>query len=103
LTYAAVSDKKVDVIDAFSTDGRIVAFNLKILKDDKKFFPPYYAAPIIRADVLQKHPEIAEALKVLAGTLDDKEMAKLNGKVDLEKQDPKAVAKEWLQAKGLIK
>ena len=103
LTYAAVSDKKVDVIDAFSTDGRIAAFNLKILKDDKKYFPPYYAAPIIRADVLQKHPEIADALKVLAGTLDDQEMAKLNGKVDLEKQDPKAVAKEWLQSKGLIK
>jgi len=103
LTYAAVSDKKVYVIDAFSTDGRIAAFNLIILKDDKKFFPPYYAAPIIRADVLQKHPEIAEALKVLAGSLDDKEMAKLNGKVDLEKEDPKTVAKEWLQSKGLIK
>ena len=103
LTYAAVNDKKVDVIDAFSTDGRIAAFNLKILKDDKKFFPPYYAAPIIRADVLQKHPEIAEALQVLAGALDDKEMTKLNGKVDLEKQDPKAVAKEWLQSKGLVK
>jgi len=103
LTYAAVNDKKVDVIDAYSTDGRIAAFNLKILKDDKKYFPPYYAAPIIRADVLQKHPEIADALKLLAGKLDDAEMAKLNGKVDLEKQDPKAVAKEWLQAKGLIK
>jgi len=62
-----------------------------------------YAAPIIRADVLQKHPEIAEALQVLAGALDDKEMTKLNGKVDLEKQDPKAVAKEWLQSKGLVK
>lgn len=53
--------------------------------------------------MLQKHPEFAEALKVLAGTLDDKEMAKLNGKVDLEKQDPKAVTKEWLQSKCLIK
>ncbi|MDF2633167.1 MAG: ABC-type glycine betaine transport, periplasmic subunit [Pelosinus sp.] len=103
LTYAAVRDKKVDVIDGFSTDGRIAAFNLKVLKDDKKFFPPYYAAPIIRAEVLQKHPEIADALKLLAGKLDEKEMAKLNAKVDLEKQDPKAVAKEWLQSKGLIK
>jgi osmoprotectant transport system substrate-binding protein len=103
LTYAAVRDKKIDVIDAFSTDGRIAAFNLKILKDDKKFFPPYYAAPIIRADVLQKHPEIRDALELLAGTLDEKEMAKLNAKVDLDKQDPKTVAKEWLQSKGLIK
>ncbi len=103
LTYAAVRDRKVDVIDAFATDGRIAAFNLKVLKDDKNFFPPYYAAPIVRADVLQKHPEIADALKLLAGKLDDKEMAKLNAKVDLEKQDPKAVAKEWRQSKGLIK
>ena len=103
LTYAAVNDKKVNVIDGFSTDGRIAAFNLKILEDDKKFFPPYYAAPIIRADVLERHPEIADALKLLAGRIDDKEMAKLNGKVDLEKQDAKTVAKEWLQSKGLIK
>lgn len=103
LTYAAVRDKKVNVIDGFATDGRIAAFNLKVLKDDKNFFPPYYAAPIIREDVLKKHPEIADALKRLAGKLDDKEMARLNAKVDLEKQDPKAVAKEWLQSQGLIK
>lgn len=103
MTYAAVRDKKVDVIDGFSTDGRIVAFNLKVLEDDKKFFPPYYAAPIVRADVLEKHPEIADALKLLAGKLNEEEMAKLNAKVDLEQQDPKAVAKEWLQSKGLIK
>ncbi len=103
LTYAAVRDKKVNVIDGFATDGRIAAFNLKVLKDDKKFFPPYYAAPIIREDVLKKHPEIADALKRLAGKLDDKEMSRLNAKVDLEKQDPKAVAKEWLQSQGLIK
>jgi osmoprotectant transport system substrate-binding protein len=103
LTYAAVRDKKVSVIDGFATDGRIAAFNLKVLKDDKNFFPPYYAAPIIREDVLKKHPEIADALKRLAGKLDDKEMAKLNAKVDLEKQDAKAVAKEWLQSQGIIK
>lgn len=103
LTYAAVRDKKVNVIDGFATDGRIAAFNLKVLKDDKKFFPPYYAAPIIREDILKKHPEVADALKRLAGKLDDKEMSKLNAKVDLEKQDPKAVAKEWLQSQGLIK
>ena len=103
LTYAAIRDQKVDVIDGFSTDGRIPAFDLKILTDDKKYFPPYYAAPIVRADLLEKHPEIADALNLLAGKLDEKEMAKLNAKVDLEKQDPKAVAKEWLQSKGLIK
>lgn len=102
LTYAACRDGKVDVIDAFSTDGRIPAFNLKVLKDDKKFFPPYYAAPVIREDTLKKHPEIADVLNLLAGKLDDKQMSILNAKVDLEKKDAKDVAREWLKSQGLI-
>lgn len=102
LTYAACRDAKVDVIDAFATDGRIPAFNLKVLKDDKNFFPPYYAAPIVRADTLKKHPEIADALNALAGKLDDNQMSQLNAKVDLEKKDPKDVAREWLKSQGLI-
>ncbi|KYZ75016.1 glycine/betaine ABC transporter substrate-binding protein [Anaerosporomusa subterranea] len=103
LTYAAVRDKKVDLIDGFATDGRIPAFNLKVLEDDKQFFPPYFAAPIVREDTLKKHPEIADALKLLAGKIDDKEMAALNAKVDLEKKDAKEVAKTWLKEKGIIK
>jgi osmoprotectant transport system substrate-binding protein len=103
LTYAAVRDGRVNVIDGFSTDGRIPAFSLKILKDDKQFFPPYYAAPIVREDVLKAHPEIADALNLLAGKLDDKQMALLNAKVDLEKKDAKDVAREWLKEQGLIK
>lgn len=103
LTYSACRDGKVDVIDAFATDGRIPAFNLKVLNDDKQFFPPYYAAPIVREDILKKHPEIADALNLLGGKLDDKQMAQLNAKVDLEKKDAKVVAKEWLQQQGLIK
>lgn len=102
LTYAACRDGKVDVIDAFATDGRIPAFNLKVLKDDKNFFPPYYAAPVIREDTLKKHPELAEVLNLLAGKLDDKQMSSLNAKVDLEKKDPQTVAREWLKAQGLI-
>ncbi|MGI6091675.1 MAG: glycine betaine ABC transporter substrate-binding protein [Negativicutes bacterium] len=103
LTYAAVRDGKVDVIDAFATDGRIIAFNLRVLEDDKHFFPPYYAAPVVRADTLAKYPEIADALNSLAGKLNDKEMAALNAQVDLEKKDPKVVARAWLKANGLIK
>lgn len=102
LTYAACRDGKVDVIDAFATDGRIPAFQLKVLKDDKNFFPPYYAAPIIRADTLEKHPQLADVLNMLSGKLDDKQMAALNAKVDLEKKDAKEVAREWLKAQGLI-
>jgi len=102
LTYAAVKDGATDVNDAFSTDGRIVAFDLKVLKDDKNFFPPYYAAPVVRQDTLDAHPEIADALNLLAGKIDDTTMSELNAKVDLEKQNPKDVAHDWLIAEGLI-
>lgn len=102
LTYAAVRDGQVDVNDAFATDGRIVAFNLRILKDDKDFFPPYYAAPVVRKETLDKHPEIANVLGQLAGRLDDKKMAELNSKVDLEGRDAKQVARDWLKAEGFI-
>ncbi len=103
LTYAAARDGKVDVIDGFATDGRIPAFKLKVLEDDKQFFPPYYAAPIVREDLLKKHPQIADALNLLAGKLDNKQMAALNAQVDLDKKDAKDVAKQWLKSQGLIK
>ena len=103
LTYAAARDGKVDVIDGFATDGRIPAFKLKVLEDDKQFFPPYFAAPIVREDLLKKHPQIADALNLLAGKLDNKQMAALNAQVDLEKKDAKDVAKQWLKSQGLIK
>jgi len=102
LMYSAVKDGKGDVCDAFATDGRIVAFDLKVLKDDKLFFPPYYAAPIVRSDTLAKHPELEAALNTLAGKLDDKTMQQLNAKADLDKIASKDVANEWLKAQGLI-
>ncbi|WP_206809451.1 glycine betaine ABC transporter substrate-binding protein [Paradesulfitobacterium ferrireducens] len=102
LMYSAVKDGKADVCDAFATDGRIVAFNLRVLKDDKQFFPPYYAAPVVRDDTLAKHPELKDALNSLAGKLDDKTMQQLNAKVDLENRKSQDVANEWLKAQGLI-
>ena len=73
-----------------------------MLKDDKQFFPPYYAAPVIREDTLKRYPQIAEVLNQLAGKLDDKQMSRLNAQVDLEKKDPKEVARQWLKEQGLI-
>jgi glycine betaine/choline ABC-type transport system substrate-binding protein len=102
LTYAAVRDKQIDVNSAFATDGRIPAFDLVVLEDDKNFFPPYYAAPIIRKDTLEKYPKVADALNALSGKLDDEKMAQLNAQVDLEKKDAKEVAREWLKSEGLI-
>ena len=102
LKYQAIGNGEIDVTDAFATDGQIMQYNLKILKDDKNFFPPYYAAPIIRKEVLDKHPELEDVLNSLAGLIDDATMTELNYKVDVENQDIKAVAKEFLKDNGLI-
>lgn len=103
LTYNAVRDGSVDVIDAFATDGRIPAFQLKVLKDDRKFFPPYEAVPIIRIATLKRYPELQEVVNRLAGKLTDAEMAKLNAQVDVEKKSPEEVVNQWLKKQNLIK
>jgi osmoprotectant transport system permease protein len=102
LMYQAVASGKVDVIAAFATDGRIAAYDLQPLEDDRGFFPPYYAAPVIRRSVLEAHPELREALLPLAGALDDAAMQRLNYEVDEKKRAPAAVAREFLLQRGLL-
>ncbi|MEG6521553.1 glycine betaine ABC transporter substrate-binding protein [Desulfotomaculum sp. 1211_IL3151] len=103
LKYKALTEGQVDIIDAFATDGMLVKYNLFLLEDDKNFFPPYYAAPLVRSETLKKHPELKEILNKLAGKLDDRAMAELNAQVDVEKKKAKDVAKTWLQQEGLMK
>jgi osmoprotectant transport system substrate-binding protein len=104
LRYEALKNGQVDVVVAFGTDGQISGMGLVLLKDDKSFYPIYQAAPVVRADVLQQHPRIAEALNRLAPLLTDEIMAGLNWQVDgPEKKEFAAVAKAFLQEKGLIK
>lgn len=102
LKYEALIDKKVDVVDGFSTDPEIPEYHLTVLKDNQNFFPPYYAVPIIRDSTLQAHPELRGILNKLSGTLDDSQMQRLNAQVDIDKKSPSEVAKEWLTQKGLI-
>ncbi|MBR0597998.1 glycine betaine ABC transporter substrate-binding protein [Sinanaerobacter chloroacetimidivorans] len=102
LKYQAIGKGDMDVTDAFSTDGPIKQYNLKVLEDDKNFFPPYYAAPIVRNETLEKHPELEDVLNQLAGLIDDSTMTDLNYKIDVEGKSIEAVAKEFLNAKGLI-
>lgn len=102
LMYSAVKEGEVDAIPAYTTDGRIVRFNLGVLEDDKKFFPPYYAAPVIRQDTLKQFPELKNVINGLGGKISEREMAEMNAKVDLDKEDPKEVAREFLKKKGLI-
>lgn len=103
IVYKTLKEDEVDAGMGFATDGRIKAFDLVNLKDDKQFFPVYNPAPVIRKDVLEKHPEIADILNKVAAKLDTKTMTKLNYKVDIEEKEPEEVAKEWLKSEGLIK
>ncbi len=102
LMYQAVYKGEVDVICAFATDGRIASYNLKSLEDDRNFFPPYYAAPIIREETVQKHPEVVNVLSLIGGLIDDANMQRLNFEVDGKGQSPTDVAKRFLRSKGLI-
>ncbi len=102
LMYEAVSKGEVDVICAFATDGRIAAYNLKPLEDDLQFFPPYHAAPVIRNDFMQAHPELGDVLSLLEGLLDNAAMQRLNFLVDGKKQRPAEVAEAFLKEKGLF-
>ncbi|MEG6511835.1 glycine betaine ABC transporter substrate-binding protein [Desulforamulus ruminis] len=103
LKYPAIDSGKVDVINAFSTDGLLKRYNMVTLQDDKNYFPSYFCAPVVRKDVLEKHPEIETALKKLEGQITDEDMTEMNYKVDEKKLDPKQVAKEFLESKGLLK
>ena len=103
IMYQAVASEQVDVISGFSTDGRIPALKLVPLVDDKHFFPPYFAAPVVRDSTLARAPAIAAVLNRLAGKISDTTMARLNRQVDLGKKDPAAVARAFLKQQGVIK
>ena len=102
LMYRALAEREVDAISAYATDGRIEALRLVLLADDRHFFPPYFAVPVVRAEVLARHPEIRAAIAPLSGILDDETMRALNWSVDGEKKNPRTVATEFLQAQGLL-
>jgi len=101
--YKAAFDHKLDVISGYSTDGRLKAFNLVILKDDRHIFPPYFAAPIVRQEVLDEHPELEAVLNQLSGLINDSTMTSLNYKVDELKESPEKVAMDFMVVHQLYK
>ncbi len=98
LTYRALADGRVDVIAGNSTDGQIAALDLVPLTDDRGYFPPYQAAPVVRAAILEKHPAVAAALAELGSKISDAEMRRLNALADVEHRDIAEIAREWLRA-----
>ena len=102
LMYAAIGNQKVDVIAAFTTDGKLQKHHLITLKDDKEFYPPYHAAPVIRGTILDSHPEIQQALAPLLGFITEEKMTGLNYKVDVKGLSPAEVAHQFLVEFNLI-
>ncbi|MCT2535231.1 glycine/betaine ABC transporter substrate-binding protein [Aquibacillus koreensis] len=100
--YKALLQGDVDVIPAFTTDGRIQRENIQTTADDLGFFPKYDAAIVIRQEVLDNYSGLEEALNGLAGQITEQEMQALNAKVDLDNEESEAVAREFLEGKGLI-
>lgn len=102
LVYQALKDGEVDVGLVFATDGRIPAFDFVVLQDDKGYFPAYALAPVIRADVLTAHPDLADLLNGVSAKLNDALMAKLNARVDVDKESIENVAADFLKENGLM-
>jgi len=101
LLYRALLDKQVDFVAGNSTDGLLSARDLVILTDDKHYFPPYEAVPIIRSETETRHPEVRAAITELAGKISDEEMRKMNFEVDGQHRDAADVAREFLHSRGL--
>ena len=101
LLYRALLEKQIDIVAGNSTDGLLAARDLVILEDDKHYFPPYEAVPIVRRETLERFPGVRGAIAELAGKISDAEMQKLNYVVDGEHRDIAEVAREFLRSKGL--
>ncbi|WP_421363741.1 ABC transporter permease/substrate-binding protein [Streptococcus suis] len=103
LRYEAIKSGNVQIIEAYSTDSKVVTYKLKILEDDKQLFPPYQAAPLLSKETLEKYPELEQVLGVLAGKISTEEMTQMNYAVDVEGKSAEQVAREYLEREGLLK
>lgn len=101
LLSRALKEKQVDLIAGNTTDGLIRALDLFVLDDDRHYFPPYEAVPVVRTEIRSKHPEVMQALNDLAGKITDQEMRQLNYAVDGQHRDAKEVVAEFRRKKSL--
>ncbi len=102
LLYRALEQKQVDMVAASATDGLLSVLDVKVLKDDKRYFPPYQASLAVRADALAKHPPLKRALEQLSGLFSDEIMRTLNYQVDGKHRPVSEVAMTFLRAAGLL-
>lgn len=102
LVYNAVRDGFVDAGLIYTTDGRVKGFDLKVLEDDKHFFPSYNVTPVVRQDVLASHPGLEAALNQLSPLITDEAITEMNKRVDIDHQSPEQVARDFLQSKNML-
>ncbi len=102
LRYQAIAAGDVDVVDVYSTDSKIRTHDLVVLEDDKQLFPPYQAGPLLRQETLEAYPLLEEILSVLSGRITSQEMTELNYRVEVEGRNAQDVAREYLEAEGLL-
>jgi len=101
LLARALKERQIDIAAGNATDGLIPTLDLFVLEDDRHYFPPYEAVPVVRAETLRLHPELASTLSQLGGKISDQEMQQLNYAVDGQHRDVKQVVREFLEKKGL--
>lgn len=97
LVYDALKNNKLDVALGYTTDGRIAAYDLVVLKDDKNFFPPYDASAVAPNKLLKQHPEIKKSISKLDGKISTEQMQKLNYEADGKGKEPAVVAEAFLK------
>ncbi|QUW21009.1 glycine/betaine ABC transporter substrate-binding protein [Sporosarcina sp. Marseille-Q4063] len=102
MMYRSISAGEVDVINSYTTDGQLQVYDLRVLEDDKSYFPPYHALPLVRKETLERYPELEEVLNLLEGKIDEETMQIMNGKVDNDGMMVERVAEEFLVEAGLI-
>ena len=102
LLTRALKERQVDLIAGNNTDGLIPALDLFVLEDDRRYFPPYEAVPVMRRAMLKDHPEVGAALSELAGTISDQDMRRLNYAVDGEHRDVTMVVREFLHQRKVV-
>jgi len=102
LVYNAIRDGFVDAGLIYTTDGRVKGFNMKVLEDDKHFFPSYNVTPVVRQDVLASHPGLDTALNQLSAQITDEAVTELNKRVDIDHQSPETVARDFLKSKNML-
>ena len=102
LKYEAAGAGEVDALDVYSTDGRLLTYDLVVLEDDRGFFPPYEAAPLVRGEALRRHPELGPTLALLAGAFDEASMRRLNQRLQEGGEEAAGVAREARVELGLV-